>query len=224
MRSHPVFLRLEGRRCVIIGGDAPAAAKAAACMRAGAAVTVIAAALEPELASLAAKGAVRHVSRAYRSGDLAGAFLVYASTRDPQTIERIAVEAERERALLNVIDVPAASTFISPAVVERGELKLAIGTGGASPALAARLRRELEDRMGPEYVPFVAILGAVRRLLAEDPDRAAERGEVVTRLVTSPLLDLLRRGRRHEIDALLARVAGEDCTLDRLGIALGESR
>jgi len=64
----------------------------------------------------------------------------------------------------------------------------------------------------------------VRRLLADDPSRAAERGEVVTRLVTSPLLDLLRSGRRTEIDALLSRVAGEGCTLDRLGIALGESR
>jgi precorrin-2 dehydrogenase/sirohydrochlorin ferrochelatase len=224
MRSHPVFLRLEGRRCLIVGGDSPAAAKAAACARAGASVTVVAQTLEAELASLAAKGAVRHVPRAYRAGDLAGMFLAYVSSRDPEAIRQLADEAERERVLLNVIDVPAASSFISPAVVERGDLKVAVGTGGASPALAARLRQELEQRVGPEYGPFVAILGAVRRLLADDPSRAADRGEVVTRLVTSPLLELVRGGRRGEIDALLCRLAGEGCTLDRLGVAIGDPR
>src|SRR5262249_33027650 len=78
MRTHPVFLRLEGRPCVVVGGDAQAAAKVAACVRAGAEVTVIARMLGPELAALIGPG-VRHVARDYRSGDLAGAFLAYAS-------------------------------------------------------------------------------------------------------------------------------------------------
>src|SRR5207245_1050257 len=82
--------------------------------------------------------------------------LAYASTRDPELIRRLADEAERERVLLNVIDVPGACTFIAPAVVRRGELQIAIGTGGASPGLAARLRAELEAQVGPEYAPFVA--------------------------------------------------------------------
>ncbi|HUE31229.1 MAG TPA: bifunctional precorrin-2 dehydrogenase/sirohydrochlorin ferrochelatase [Verrucomicrobiae bacterium] len=211
MRTHPVFLRLEGRRCVVVGGDMPVLAKAKACLEAGAEVTVIAPEVSTDLAG------IRRLARAYRPGDLAGAFLAYASARDPELIRRLADEAERERVLLNVIDVPETCTFIAPAVVRRGELQIAIGTGGSSPGLAARLRGELEAQIGPEYAPFVAILGAVRAALAGEPARA----EVVSELLGSPLLDLVRQGRRAEIDALLARVAGDGCTLARLGVALG---
>ena len=213
MRTHPVFLRLEGRRCVIVGGDEAAARKASACLSAGGEVTVVA----PVLPAGLAAPPVRHVARAYRPGDLAGAFLVYAAVRDAETVAALVAEARREHVLLNVIDVPDACTFLSPAVVDRGDLQIAIGTGGASPALAARLRRTLEDEVGPEYASFAAILGAVRGALHGDPSR----GDVLAALLGSPLLELVRRGRRDEIDALLARVAGADCTLDRLGIALG---
>jgi len=185
---------------VIVGDDEAAAAKARACRAAGAAVRMIA----PE---------------EYRPGDLAGAFLAYASTRDPGLIRRLVDEAERERVLLNVVDVPEACSFLSAAIVDRGELKIAIGTGGASPGLAARLRRELERRIGPEYRPFVAILGAVRAALAREPTRA----DAVTALLGSPLLDLVQKGRRDEIDDLLARMAGDRCTLDRLGVDLGSA-
>jgi siroheme synthase-like protein len=219
MRTHPVFLRLEGRRCVVVGADAPAAAKAAACLEAGAEVTVVAPELGPEAARL--RGRVRHLARAYEPGDLAGAVLAYASSRDPEVVRALGAEAARERVLLNVIDVPEASSLLSPAVVARGELMIAIGTGGASPGLAAGLRREIERVVGPEYGPFVAILGAVRRALGADPDRAAGRGEVLAALLASPLLDLVRSGRREEIDALLARVAGAEVSLERLGVALG---
>jgi len=211
MRTHPVFLRLEGRGCVVVGGDAAAIEKAKACLEAGARVTVVAPALDADLAG------IRHVGRAYRRGDLAGAFLAYASTRDPELIRRLADEAERERVLLNVIDVPEACSFVAPAVVRRGALQIAIGTGGASPGLAARLRRELEARLGPEWAPFVAILGGVRAALAGDPARA----EVMSKLLASPLLELVRQGRYQEVDALLAREAGDGCTLARLGVPLG---
>src|SRR6185369_5829221 len=105
-------------------------------------------------------------------------------------------------------------TFLAPAVVERGHLRVAVGTGGASPALAARLRRELEAWIGPEYGTFVAVLGAVRRTLADDPGRAA----VMESLLDSPLLALLGRGApAADVDAVLTRVAGARCTLARLG-------
>ncbi|HZP43250.1 MAG TPA: bifunctional precorrin-2 dehydrogenase/sirohydrochlorin ferrochelatase [Candidatus Binatia bacterium] len=211
MRTHPVFLRLEGRRCVIVGGDPPALAQARACLAAGGAVVVVAASVAADLA-----GRVEHVARAYRPGDLAGAFLAYASTRDPAVIHALVAEAAAERVLLNVIDVPDACTFLSPAVVTRGDLRIAVGTGGASPTLAAELRRTLEGQVGPEYGPFVAILGAVRRTLAGEPARA----DVVAALARSPLLDLVRAGRRAEIDRLLADVAG--VTLARLGVELEE--
>jgi siroheme synthase-like protein len=221
MRTHPVFLRLDGRPCVVVGGDAPAADKAAACLAAGARVTVVTPHPEPRLAASAAQGALRLLEREYRVGDLAGMFLAYASTRDPALIARLVGEAERHRVLLNVIDTPEACTFLSGAVVERGSLKVAIGTGGASPGLAARLRADLERHVGPEYAPLVEILGGVRAALAADPGRAGRRQEVLAALLDSPLLDLLRAGRHEEIDALLERVAGDGCSLGRFGVALG---
>jgi precorrin-2 dehydrogenase len=216
MRTHPVFVRLEGRRCVVVGDGETAAARATACLRAGADVTVVAPGMP---ASLAGTG-IRHVARAYRSGDLAGAFLAYATVRDPDLVRALAEEAGREGVLLNVADVPEASDFLTPAVVERGELRIAIGTGGASPGLAARLRRELERRIGPEYGPFVAILARVRAAVAEDPGRAGDRARVMAELLNSPLLELVRERRAADVDALLGRVAGDGCTLAHLGVAL----
>jgi siroheme synthase-like protein len=215
MRTHPVLLRLDGRRCVILGDDESAARKAGACLAAGADVTVVSPALPPPLTA----PPVRHVARAYRDGDLAGAFLAYAVTRDAEVIRRLADEAARERVLLNVVDVPEACTFLAPAVVERGDLRVAVGTGGASPGLAARLRRELEERFGPEYATFVAILGAVRRTLADEPARAA----TMEALLDSRLLDVLRCGTAADVDAVLTRIAGARCTLARLGVGLPEA-
>jgi precorrin-2 dehydrogenase/sirohydrochlorin ferrochelatase len=120
---------------------------------------------------------------------------------------------------LNVVDVPESSTFFAPAVVARGDLQIAVGTGGASPGLAARLRRDLEAEIGPEYERYVEILGAVRRNL---PD--GRRAEVMERLVDSELLALVRDRRTVAIDGLLERVAGETCTLGRLGVTLDEGR
>jgi siroheme synthase-like protein len=213
MRTHAVFLRLDGRRCVVVGGDPVAEAKAVECAAAGGRVTVIAPEVTPGLAERHAAGAVAWEARGYRAGDLAGAMLAYAVTRDAALIDRLRDEAARERVLLNVVDVPDACTFYAGAVVDRGDLRIAIGTGGSSPGLASRLRREIEAQVGPEYAPFVAILGAVRRHLDGAPGRIA----VMSSLLDSPLLDLVRRDDRGAIDRLLAEVAGDQCSLERLG-------
>lgn len=209
MRTHPVFLRLEGRTCVVVGGDEAALAKARACREAGAAVTIVAAELASEV-----EPDIRWLRRAYEPGDLRGAALCYAVTRDPALIGHLEEEARRERVLLNVLDVPAACDFFAAAVVARGDLQVAIGTGGESPALAARLRRRLAEVVGPEYEPYLAILGAVRRRLAAGPARTAAVGA----LLDSDLLDLVRRDDRAAIDRLLCAVAGGTCSLGALGL------
>lgn len=217
METHAVFLRLDGRRCVVVGGDHHVAPKVEACRRAGAEVTVIAPAVTEPIARLVAAGHVRHLVRSWQPGDLRGAFVAYASTRDPVLIAALCDEAARERVLLNVADVPEACTFLAPAVVRRGDLQVAVGTGGTSPALAARLRRQLDEQLGPEYETLVAILGAVRRALEARP----ERGTVLGALVDSPLLDLVRQRDRDGIERLLAEHAGARCTLAALGVEVG---
>ncbi len=213
MRTHPVFLCLEGRRCVAVGGDPVIEDKVRSCHRAGAELTVIAAELTPALRELASSRTIAWLERDYRPGDLHGALLAYASTRDPERIRALRAEAGREGVLLNVIDVPEACDFLSPAVLARGDLLVAIGTGGASPGLAVRLRDELAQTVGPEYGAFVAILGAVRRAC-----RGGDRAAVLAALLDSPLLDLLRRGDRGSVDRLLAGIVGDGCTLEQLGV------
>jgi siroheme synthase-like protein len=216
MRTHAVFLRLEGRRCVVVGGDGPAEQKVGSCLAAGAVVTVIAEQVTPGIERLCEAGRVAVRRRPYREGDLHGAAVAYASVRDRGVIGTLRAEADREQVLLNVVDVPDACDFYAPAVVARGDLQIAIGTGGSSPGVASRLRRDLESRIGPEYAPYVAILGAVRRSLP-----GGRRTEVLDRLLDSELLRLVRDGEPEAIDALLGRLAGEDCTLRRLGVTLG---
>lgn len=203
---------------MVVGGDAAAEGKVRACLEAGAAVTVVAAEPTPALRALGVGGQVTHLARDYQPGDLAGAFLAYASVDSPSRAATIRAEAEREGVLLNVIDRPEACSFIAPAVVARGLLTIAVGTGGASPGLAARLRRRLEEQFGPEYGPYVAILGAIRERLAGNPARV----DVLGTLLDSPLLDLVRRDDRVAIDHLLARAMGDGCSLDALGVTLDE--
>jgi siroheme synthase-like protein len=216
MRTHAVFLRLEGRPCVVVGGDAAAERKVEACLAAGAVVTVVGAEPTVGLDALAAAGRITLRRRPYRPGDLRGAFVAYASQRDAGQIAALRAEADREQVLLNVVDVPDACDFYAPAVVARGDLQIAIGTGGASPGVSSRLRQELEGRIGPEYAAYVAILGAVRRVVP-----AARRAEVLDRLLESDLLRLVRDGRPGDVDALLRRLAGDACTLGQLGVTLG---
>jgi precorrin-2 dehydrogenase/sirohydrochlorin ferrochelatase len=218
MRTHAVFLRLEGRRCVVVGGDAVAERKVEGCLAARAIVIVVAEALTPGLDALRSTGRITWLSRGYRDGDLRGAAVAYAAERDAEVIAALRAEADRERVWLNVVDVPEASSFFAPALVARGDLQIAIGTGGASPGLASHLRRELEARVGPEYGPYVDILGAVRRTLAGE-----RRTAVMARLVDSELLALVRRGETAAIDALLTRLVGEPCSLGGLGVAIEEA-
>ena len=214
MGTHPVFLCLAGRRCVVLGGDEQATAKALACTRAGAAVVVVAPSVVAPLADEVAAGRMTHLARAYQAGDLAGAFLCYASLRDAAAIAQVRDEARRGGVLLNVVDVPDACDFYAGAVVERGALQIAIGTGGKSPALAARLRERLDADIGAEFVTVVEILGELRRRLAGRADRQA----ILRAVAGSELPALLRRHDLAAVDRLLAATAGEDCSLARLGI------
>jgi siroheme synthase-like protein len=218
--THPVFLRLAGRRVVVLGGDAAVADKALACRAAGAQVTLVAEDPVPALHAAIAEHAMTHVPRGYRPGDLAGAFVCYASLDDPTEIARVRDEACRERVLLNVLDTPEACDFFAPAVVARGALQIAVGTDGKSPAAAAGVRDRIAGAFGAEFGLMVEILGEVRRTLAGRPDRP----DVLRVLARSELPELLRRHDLAAVDRLLAATAGDDCSLARLGFVAEAGR
>ncbi len=168
--------------------------KVLALLETGAKVTVISPTLSAGLQQLVARGQVQPVQREYQRGDLAGAFLVIGATDDARTNEQVWQEAVDRGQLVNVVDDLRRCNFISPSVVRRGDVCLAISTGGKSPALAKRIRERLEEEFGPEYAEFVDLLGDLReQVKAQYPD-SKERRALWYRLVDSDILELIRQG------------------------------
>lgn len=222
MKYYPIFLSVEGRPCVVIGGGEVAERKVGSLLEAGAAVRVVSPTLTRGLAAAARRGEIAHGARAYRNGDLKGAFLAYAATDEEDLHAQIHREAEQEGVLLNVVDRPRWCTFIVPSTFARGDLAVAVSTGGASPALARRVREEIEGALGPEFDRAVLVLGRLRQRLQERRLSAEERRQIFTDLVESDLLERLREPDTAAVDRLLARYAGEDVSLASLGAHFDE--
>lgn len=196
--GYPVFLELSGRLAVVVGSDAVRAGRVEALLDAGARVTVVAEGPASRLDHLERLGAAVQ-RRSFLPGDLAGAFLCVAASDDPSVRSSIASEARARGVLVNVMDDVPHCDFAAPAVVRRGDLQIAIGTGGRSPALARRLREELSERYGPEWTEAVRVIGDVRRdTLPALPDFADRARRWSAALDLDELLSLVRQGRSAE--------------------------
>jgi len=209
MKYYPIFVRMDGKTCLVVGGGDVATQKVEALLDAGAVVRVISPSLTPRLSELAAATAIEWRERVYGDGDLEGIFLVIAATSDENLHERIDRDAELAGVLLNVVDRPRWCDFIVPSIARRGELTVAVSTAGASPAFARRVRQDIEQLLGPEYERALTLLSRLRARLREEQRSFAERQRIFDRLLDSSLLDSLRRGDDAAVDRLLAEHAGE---------------
>ena len=177
---YPIFADLTGRPVLVVGGGAVAVRKVAALHAAGAGVTVVALHARREIAQLAAGGDVELLERAFVPADLDGKWLVVAATDDCELNGRIFREASARRILCNVVDLPDLCTFHVPAVVRRGLLQIAVSTGGASPAMARRIRERLEGEFGAEYGPLLeALLDLRNHLKVKHPDSQEQRRQLL---------------------------------------------
>jgi len=189
MNYYPAFLNLEGKKAVVVGGGRIAERKVLTLIKAGADVTVISPRLTERLRKQKESGQMRHISRAYRPGDLKGSFLVIAATDSSDVNSRVAAAAP---GLLNVVDVPLECNFIAPSIVERGPLVFAISTGGTSPAFAKAIRKEIEKLYGPVFSGYLSFVKTLRsRAMKEIPDKAA-REKFLKSLASGDILDVLR--------------------------------
>lgn len=161
----PMFLKLAGRRCLVVGGGAIAGPKIESLLSAGAQVLVVAPQASERVRQLAAGGRVLWEARDFRPADLAGIFLAVVATSSPETNDSVFREAAGCGVLCNVVDDPERCDFYYPAVVRRGQLQIAVSTGGSSPALAQRIRKELEQHFEAEYEAWVEELARARREL-----------------------------------------------------------
>ena len=210
MGYYPVFLDLRGRPCVVVGGGELAEGRVRGLLDSGAMVTVIAEEITEEFAALAAGGTIVLKSRPYQTGDLAGARLAIVCAQSPEVVEAVWEEGRRLGVLVNTLDDVTHCEFIAPAVVKRGDLAIAISTGGRAPALAVRLREKLEREIGEEHARFLEMAGAVRTELAARRPDLAERRERWYRLVDSDVMELLRRGEETSAAQRFAEILGAE--------------
>ncbi|MFZ0887138.1 MAG: bifunctional precorrin-2 dehydrogenase/sirohydrochlorin ferrochelatase [Candidatus Binataceae bacterium] len=220
----PIFLEVGGKPCIVVGGGEVAQRKVRALLEARATVTVVSPALSAELAAMARRGTIRHLARSYQRGDLRGFVLAYAATDDGAVSRQLAVEADELGIPINVADVPELCTFVAPSVIRQGDLQIAVSTSGASPAMARRIREELEPMFGAEYALALEILRAARSWLqAAEPDPAARARKLSALAASRRLLECLRRGDYSSADAALAEHLGPAMTLEALGLDLARS-
>jgi siroheme synthase-like protein len=190
-----MFLKLEGRRCVLVGAGAIARQKLMGLLQSGADVHVIAHTADAEIRALAREGRLTWTRAAFSPEQLAGASLVIAATGDPAVNEAV-FRAARERGVLcNAVDDPERCDFFYPAVVRRGDLQIAISTAGKSPALAQRIRRELEQQFDAGYVAWLEWLGTVRELFFRREIRPELRKQALHHIAGREVFERFRAAR-----------------------------
>jgi len=193
----PMFLKLSARHCLVVGAGTIAESKIAGLLEAGGRVRVVAPEATPQVRSWAQSNSIEWHQRPFRPDDLEGMFLVVAATSSTQLHERIFEEATQRGVLCNIVDVPPLCDFYYPAVVQRGALQIAISTAGQSPALAQRLRKQLEDQFGPEYEEWLAQLGEARDKVFSTKLDPEQRKRLLHEDASEEAFEAFRRNRHH---------------------------
>jgi precorrin-2 dehydrogenase / sirohydrochlorin ferrochelatase len=193
----PAFLKLEGRRCLVVGAGPVAEEKIEGLLRAGAEIRVVAPHATARIRAWARAKKIRWEERKFRPLDLANVFLVVAATSSPTLHAQIYREARRRAVLCNVVDDPEHCDFYYGSVVRRGALQIAISTAGHSPALAQRLRKKIEQEFGEEYELWLEELGKARKGLFGKAISPRRRRALLHRLASQASFeDFVRRWRR----------------------------
>jgi siroheme synthase-like protein len=206
-RDYPIVLRLKDRPCLVVGGGPVAEGKVAGLLAAGARVKVLSPTLTPALERWAAAARIDHQARRYQAGDVVGHALAFVAAGDRAVAAAVAQDGREHGVWVNAADDPIHCDFILPSVLRRGQLTVAVSTGGASPALARLIREELEGHLGDVYGALVELAADVRRDVrqrSEAPPPAAWR-----HALDPELRRLIAAGRREEAEMILRKHLAE---------------
>ncbi|MFC1837144.1 bifunctional precorrin-2 dehydrogenase/sirohydrochlorin ferrochelatase [Thermodesulfobacteriota bacterium] len=220
MSFYPICLDLEEKPCIVVGGGRVAERKVMGLLSCSAQISVISPVLTEKLQQQHANGTIRWIDREYQPGDLAQGFLVIAATDDEKTQKQVYEEAVANDLLLNVADVPQRCNFILPANVRRGDLAISVSTSGKSPALARKIRMELEKRYGPEYRILVNILGAIRPEVLASGQSQAENEQLFKDLLHDDMVEWIKSKKRDSMEKHLRAVLGDRVDEQRLSAIL----
>ena len=220
MRTYPIMLDVRGRLCVVVGAGRVGLRKAEGLLAAGAKVRLVAP--HPPPGPLPAEVEVR--PRSYEPGDLDGSLLVFACTNDAGLNARVAADARRRGALVNVVDDPPHCDFYAPAVFAEGDVVLAVGTGGSAPTLAAALRDRAAAAMPAGVGPFAAALEQARKIVLAASADGRRRHALMKRLAGEEGLAAFAQGGPAEVLALAQRLVNDNANAGHRGTESTENR
>jgi len=194
---YPILLNIQGKKCLVVGGGEVALRKAQTLVEHGATVEIVSPNFCPELNELEKNGAIRVIQKDYEPENLNGALLVVAATDDTSVNEKVAAEARKIGILVNVVDKPAISDFIVPSYFRHGDIIVAVSTSGKSPALARKIRYELQRDLKAEYAQLAIIASEVRGELKQQ-GVAVSGDDWQEVLNLNSLIELIRRRKNNE--------------------------
>jgi precorrin-2 dehydrogenase/sirohydrochlorin ferrochelatase len=210
MSLYPVNLNIADKLCLVVGGGAVALRKTKSLLVCGARIRVISPEIHSELDALARNNEIEWFARGFVEGDVKGAFLVFAATDNPDTQLLITKEAVKYSVLLNSADDPQQSHFHVPAHFRRGKMLVTVSTGGSSPALAQRIRQQLERELVPEYAIVVELLSLIREKVIGLNDDSVANGELFRRLLQQGIVELVLNSNWFELQMMLLRELPEE--------------
>lgn len=216
MKYYPVNLDIRNRKCLVVGGGAVGTRKVMTLLDCGAKVTVVSTDVAEKLQELSDSDIIKLEKRPFQISDLDEMFLVIGATDNQEINKEIHSEAERLGILCNIADRPEDCNFILPAIVNRGDLIIAISTSGKSPAFAKKMRKDLEKKFGTEYAEFLKLMGEIRnKLLSEDHEPEAHK-HIFEQLIKRDLVKMIKKRQTENIDSLLFEILGEGYIFDEL--------
>jgi len=211
LKYYPVFWNITGKKCVVIGGGEVAQRKIVRLIECGANVLVISPTLTSALAALKDNNKITHIAGEYAPEHIADAALVIGATDDDAINAAVSRDARARRIPVNIVDDPQKCDFILPSLVERGDLTIAVGTAGNSPALARYLREEMEKTYGEEYTVFTHILGQLRAKMEKNAETGKRWFE---KLMAAGLLEALRRKDGEKARQIVRDETGEEVRIE----------
>ncbi|MGF7185591.1 precorrin-2 dehydrogenase/sirohydrochlorin ferrochelatase [Desulfitispora alkaliphila] len=193
-KVYPMHSKLENKPCVVVGGGEVAERKIKKLVSAGAKVTVISPDITTEIEILRSKGKLKVLKRPYAYGDMSNFFLAICATDIKEVNQEAARECDQHNILVNVVDDPDMSSFIVPSALHRGDLTISITTGGASPGLARKIKKDLELNYGPEYEEYINILKMVRVRVMSECNDPSIRKMIFREVLELGVLELIEAG------------------------------
>lgn len=206
MPYYPILVDLEGKKVIVVGGGAIAERKVETLLTCGALVHVISLEVTPTLNRYAEEGKIKLLGHEFRENDLDGAFMMIAATDDPLMNRHVGEKAREKGLLTNVVDQPSDCDFIVPSILRRGDLLIAVSTSGKSPALAKKVRKELEKRFGSEYEFLLVLMGHLRKEILSRGLSQDDRRRIFHELVNSHILEAIGRKDWNEVATIVNKI------------------